>query len=191
MQYQLNPMSDIQILTPMHKGNLGTTYLNQQLQKALNPNSSHGLAYLGTTFYKGDKVIQMKNNYDLGIYNGDIGKIRSVDLKNQTLHIQFDEQMVAISNVDLDDIQLAYALTVHKSQGSEYPVVILPVVMQHFHMLDRNLIYTAVTRARKLAVLWYEKQALSTAISTLKSQQRLTGLKHRIQEAMKSNLESP
>ncbi|MDR3665750.1 MAG: ATP-dependent RecD-like DNA helicase [Ignavibacteriaceae bacterium] len=174
-KYGFNPMKDIQVLTPMYKGDAGADNLNSILQSTLNPNEV--LFTRGRRGYKiGDKVMQLRNNYDKDVFNGDIGLINTVDVEDQKLEIIFNGKIVQYDFLDLDDITLAYAITVHKSQGSEYPCVILPITTSHYIMLQRNLLYTAVTRASKMMIITGSKQALQIAIANKKSRKRYTSL---------------
>lgn len=175
--FKVNPFEDIQVLSPMHKGSLGVRGLNIDLQAILNK-STQKISRFGCSFAVGDKVIQMINNYDKDIFNGDIGCIQSIDLEEAVLKINFDGKIIEYDFNDLDEIALAYAITIHKSQGSEYPVVVIPLVTQHYIMLERNLLYTAVSRGKKLVVIIGQKKALSIAIKNLKNRERLTRLQH-------------
>ena len=156
--------SDIQVLSPMRKGLLGTVSLNRILQEKLNA-GSQGLRRGETEFRVGDRVMVTKNNYELDVFNGDIGKVTSVDMEDRSLKVDFGDGDVLMSGADLDDLDLAYCTTIHKSQGSEYPVVIVPVVSSHYVMLMRNLLYTAVTRAKTLCVLVGEKRAVDIMVN--------------------------
>jgi exodeoxyribonuclease V alpha subunit len=168
-------MKDIQVLTPMYKGEAGADNLNFILQSALNKNEV--LITRGKKCYKiGDKVMQLRNNYEKDVFNGDIGLIQTINTGDQKLEILFNGKMVAYDFLDLDDINLAYAITVHKSQGSEYPCVILPLTTTHYIMLQRNLLYTAVTRASKMMIITGSKQALQIAVANKKSRKRFTSL---------------
>jgi len=178
-KFGFDPLSDIQVLTPMHRGVVGTSNLNGELQKHLN-SSADELVRGGKVFRTGDKVMQIRNNYDKDIYNGDIGRIRSIDREDQELAVDFDGKTVNYDFTELDEIMLAYAVSVHKSQGSEYPVVIMPVLTQHYLLLQRNLIYTAVTRGKKLVILIGTKKALAIAIRNNKPLQRYTNLRKRL-----------
>lgn len=177
--FKFNPLEDIQVLSPMHKGSLGVRGLNIDLQAILNK-STQKISRFGFSFAEGDKVIQMINNYDKDVFNGDIGRIQSIDLEEAVLKINFDGKIIDYDFNDLDEIALAYAITIHKSQGSEYPVVVIPLVTQHYIMLERNLLYTAVSRGKKLVVIIGQKKALSIAIKNLKNRERLTRLQYKL-----------
>jgi exodeoxyribonuclease V alpha subunit len=181
-RFNLNPLSDIQVLTPMHKGIVGTANLNRVLQQALNP-SNEKLERLGCTFKSGDKVMQIRNNYAKEVFNGDIGTISQIDREAQKLTVAYDSRPVTYDFPELDELVLAYAVSVHKSQGSEYAAVILPVMTQHFVLLQRNLLYTGITRAKELVILIGTKQALAIAIKNERPQQRMTRLAFRLQSA--------
>ena len=173
------PAKEIQVLTPMQRGTVGAGNLNIELQNALNP-SGPSLARGGYTFRQGDKVMQIRNNYDKNVFNGDIGYITAVDITERTLSITFDNRVVEYDVTELDEIVLAYAVTIHKSQGSEFPVVVMPVTMKHFVMLQRNLVYTGITRAKKICVLVGTTKALAYAIRNNTVSKRNTKLKERL-----------
>jgi len=178
-RFKLDSVDDIQVLTPMHKGIVGAGNLNRELQKALNPGPDS--VTRGDRSYRvHDKVMQIKNNYDKDVFNGDIGKITYIGADEQEVNINFDGRNVVYGFTELDEIVLAYAVSVHKSQGSEYPAVVVPILTQHYILLQRNLIYTAVTRGRELVVLIGTKKALAIGINNDKTQQRYTYLKHRL-----------
>ncbi|MFO7984540.1 MAG: AAA family ATPase, partial [Desulfatiglandaceae bacterium] len=178
-RFGFDPIDEIQVLTPMHKGTVGAGNLNAELQKTLNP-SGEGIMRGERTFRVGDKVMQIKNNYDKEVFNGDIGRIKQVDEENQEALISFDGKDVPYDYTDLDEIVLAYAVSIHKSQGSEYPAVIMPVLTQHYILLQRNLIYTGVTRGRKLVVMAGTKRALAIGVKNDKTQKRYTHLRNRL-----------
>jgi exodeoxyribonuclease V alpha subunit len=169
---------DIQVLAPMYRGETGALNLNQRLQQRLN---SHGQAHShrGAEFRVGDKVMQVKNNYDKGVFNGDIGTIERLDAEKQVLYVRFDYTL-EYDQVDLDQLTLAYAISIHRSQGSEFPVVVLPLTTQHYVMLQRNLLYTAITRAKQMIVIVGTPKALKLAIANDKVAQRYTTLKQRL-----------
>ena len=172
-------LSDIQVLTPMRRGEVGSVKLNQRLQEVLNPNNS-GLKYGGTDYKIGDKVMQIRNNYDKAVFNGDIGFITAVDKENNELTVNFDERNIVFSITELDELTLAYAITIHKSQGSEFPYVIMPLMISHYMMLQRNLLYTGVTRAKKGLILVGEKRAVYMAVKNNKIVERNTKLSERL-----------
>ena len=180
-RFNLNPIHDIQILCPMQRGGSGARSLNVELQKALNPNYSNGIVKFGQTFAVNDKVMQTENNYDKETYNGDIGVISAINQEEQEITINFYGKKIIYDYTDLDQITLAYATTIHKSQGSEYPAVIIPVTMQSYMMLKRNLIYTAITRGKKLVVVVGQKKALAIAVKDVKSSNRYSKLKEWLQ----------
>lgn len=173
------PTANIQVLTPMQRGVVGAANLNMALQQALNHNTA-ALARGGYTFKEDDRVMQLRNNYDKDVYNGDLGYVRSVDMEERTLTVDFDGQTVEYEASELDELTLAYATTIHKSQGSEYPIVVMPVLMTHYVMLQRNLIYTGITRAKKICVLVGQTKALAYAIHNMKVLKRNTRLKERL-----------
>lgn len=178
-KYGFDPIADIQVLTPMNRNLLGTASLNHSLQLALNPPNEvkFEIERFNTTFRVGDKVIQTHNNYDKEVFNGDIGHIVAIDADPVKVHVRFDaNRLVAYEPGELDELQLAFALSIHKSQGSEFPCVIIPVSTQHYVLLERSLIYTAITRAKKLCVLVGDERALSLAVSKQESRKRFTGL---------------
>ncbi len=178
-RFGFHPLEDIQVLTPMHRGIVGASSLNTALQKELN-SSQDELQRGGRIFRTGDKVMQIRNNYDKDVYNGDIGRIVSIDREAQEVTVNFDGKPVSYDFADLDEIVLAYAVSVHKSQGSEYPVVVMPLLTQHYLLLQRNLLYTAITRGKKLVVIIGTKKALGIAIRNNKQQLRYTRLKERL-----------
>jgi len=174
-----HPVQDVQVLVPMHKGIAGVGSINIELQKALNPNKS-GITRSGRNYYPGDKVLQIVNNYDKEVFNGDIGWVKSINTENQELIVDFEDKYVNYDFADLDELVLAYAISVHKAQGSEYPVVIMPVLTQHYALLQRNLLYTGVTRGKNLVILIGTKKALAIAIKNNKTQKRYTKLAKRL-----------
>jgi len=179
-RYYRIPPREIQVLTPMQRGVVGATSLNQSLQAAINPGDM-GLKRGGFLFKAQDKVMQIRNNYDKDVYNGDIGVVGSVDMEDRSLVVIFDGREVEYDASELDELVLAYATTIHKSQGSEYQIVVMPVLMTHFVMLQRNLIYTGITRAKKVLVMVGTKKALAYAVRNVVVQKRNTMLKERLQ----------
>ena len=173
---------DIQVLTPMQRGVVGAANLNQVLQQAVNPDS-HGIRRGGVEYRLHDKVMQIRNNYDKEVFNGDIGTVISVNLEDRELVIRFDDREIAYDATELDEVVLAYATTIHKSQGSEYPIVVMPVLMTHFVMLQRNLVYTGVTRAKKILVIVGTKKALAMAVRNVTVDKRNTLLAERLSRA--------
>ncbi len=182
-RFGLDPLNDIQVISPMHKGAAGVSKLNEALRDAVNPGKS--VPVRGTRdFRKGDRVMQLRNNYDLDVYNGDIGHITNIDTVNQELRVRFDRRSVRYEFEDTDELTLAYAMSIHKSQGSEYPAVVVALMPEHYAMLQRNLLYTAVTRASKLVVIVGSKKALTTAIRNNAVARRYTGLADRLRRAI-------
>lgn len=173
------PLSNIQVLTPMQRSVVGAGNLNMLLQQAFNT-STLGISRGGINYKLGDRVMQIRNNYDKNVFNGDIGIIEKVNMEDRTLCIRFDGSLVEYEASELDEVTLAYATTIHKSQGSEYPIVVIPVLMTHFVMLQRNLIYTGITRAKKICVLIGQPKALAYAIRNLTVNKRNTKLKERL-----------
>ncbi len=178
-RFGFHPVRDIQVLTPMHKGVIGVSNLNIELQKRLNPDQP-GMTHGSRTFRLGDKVMQIVNNYDKEVFNGDIGGVLKINQEEREITIDFDGRPTTYDYSELDEVVLAYAISVHKSQGSEYPVVIMPVTTQHYILLQRNLVYTGITRAKKLVVLIGTKKALAIAIRNNKPQLRYTYLSERL-----------
>ncbi|NTW03001.1 MAG: ATP-binding domain-containing protein, partial [Oscillochloris sp.] len=182
-KFGLHPLNDIQVLAPMYRGAAGVTALNERLQEALNPAAPGKVEKrFGVNLFRvGDRVIQQRNNYDLDVYNGDVGVAAAIDHAEELLYVQFDDgRNVAYDFAILDELSLAYALSVHKSQGGEYPVVVLPMLMSHYAMLQRNLLYTAVTRARQLAIIVGDRRAIATAVANYEVQDRYSGLTERL-----------
>ena len=177
-----NPVTDVQVLAPMHKGVAGVANFNSQLQAALNPHNK-GLKAVSGEYRPGDKLIQLRNNYDKNLFNGDIGTIVSVDLTKGTLIADFDGSQHVFERGEFSDVALAYAISIHKSQGSEYPVVIVPLLKAHFMMLQRNLIYTAITRGRKKVFIVGEPAAYGMAVRNAEAKLRCTHLREKILSA--------
>ncbi|MBT3595413.1 MAG: ATP-dependent RecD-like DNA helicase [Verrucomicrobia bacterium] len=181
-KFQVHPILDIQVLCPMNRGSLGVREMNLTLQNALNP-LRHGdvvAEKFGWQFRARDKVIQTENNYDKEVFNGDIGQISSIDPIEKEIKVQFEQRKVIYDFGELDELSLAYAITIHKSQGSEFPVVVMPVATQQYMLLQRNLVYTGVTRGRKLVVIVGQKKALGMAVNNSKNASRYSGLLHRL-----------
>ena len=181
-KFGFDAIHDIQVLAPIYRGPTGVFALNERLQEKLNPpaNNKPERRLFGTVFRLGDKVMQTQNNYDKDVYNGDIGFIRSMDVIEQNLTVNFDGRSVTFDWSETDQLTLAYVISVHKAQGSEFPVVVMPIVTQHYTMLQRNLLYTAITRARKLCVLSGSRRAISMAVKNNKVAQRFTALEWRL-----------
>lgn len=173
----------IQVLTPMQRGVVGAANLNLLLQQALNP-SGPSLNRGGYTYRQGDRVMQQRNNYDKDVFNGDLGYIREVDTEERTLKVDFDGKWIEYDITELDELTLAYATTIHKAQGSEYPIVVMPVLMTHFVMLQRNLIYTGITRAKKICVLIGATKALAYAVHNMSVLKRNTSLRERLNPSL-------
>ncbi|CCB91170.1 uncharacterized protein yrrC [Waddlia chondrophila 2032/99] len=173
--YHFDPFTDIQVLAPMKKGVIGTDNLNHLLQETLNPSQNHIYKY-GRRFAKGDKVMQTRNNYDKKVYNGDVGRIEKIDETDQKVYVKMEDLLISYDFADLDELVLAYAVSVHKYQGSECPCIIMPVHTSHFKLLHRNLLYTGVTRGKKLVILAGTKKALAIAIHNDEVKSRYTGL---------------
>lgn len=181
--YKADPAS-IQVLTPMQKGIVGATSLNLALQQALNPHGD-GLYRGGFCYRPGDKVMQVKNNYEKEVFNGDIGRILTVHMEGRTLTVEYEGRSVEYDATELDELSLAYATTIHKAQGSEYPIVVMPVLMNHYVMLQRNLIYTGITRAKKLLVMVGTEKALAYAVRNVTVTRRNTMLRERLENGQK------
>ena len=182
--FKVNPITDVQILTPMNRGGLGVKSLNIELQKLLNPSPSASITKFGWCFSVGDKVIQTVNNYDKEVFNGDLGFISAVDHVDNEITTTFDNREIKYGFGELDELDLAYATSIHKSQGSEYPVVIIPLAMQHYMMLQRNLFYTGVTRGKRLVIVIGEPKAIAMAAKNVSQRKRITKLAQRLCDAM-------
>jgi exodeoxyribonuclease V alpha subunit len=176
---RLHRFDDIQVLSPMKRGVIGTENLNVVLQKVLNP-SITPLCRMGRTFHVGDKVMQIRNDYEKLVFNGDVGRILSIDLTGQMLAVSFDDKRVEYQFSEIDDLVLAYAVSIHKYQGSECPCVIIPIHMSHFKMLHRNLLYTGITRGKRLVILVGTKQAIGLAVRNDDVKKRFTRLKEQL-----------
>ena len=179
-RFGFDPMADLQVLTPGRRGGLGATALNAELQSLLNPGSPARVNRYGTTYARGDKVLQTVNDYQKEVFNGDIGRIVAVDPEEQTVTVDFEGRPVPYEFSELDELSLAYAITVHKSQGSEFPAVVIPLTTQHYMLLERNLVYTGVTRGKRLVVLVAEPRALAIAVRRFESVQRRSRLAERL-----------
>ena len=185
-RFGFDPKADIQVLAPMNRSLLGARNLNQVLQTALNPgDNGPEVQRFGWTFRIGDRVIQTENNYNRDVFNGDLGVIEKINRIEQVLAVDFEGRTVEYDFGDLDELALAYVLSIHKSQGSEFPCVVIPLHTQHYLMLQRNLLYTAVTRGKKLVVLVGSKKALGMAVRRVDTRQRHTTLRTRLQEAQR------
>jgi len=178
-KYRFNPITDIQVLAPMRRGVVGTINLNVMLQKALNPNRDP-LHRGGQCFLKDDKVMQLRNNYQKEVYNGDVGQVQKIDLVEQEMTINFDGRNIVYGFSELDEVTLAYAVSIHKYQGSECPCIVMPIHTTHFKLLHRNLLYTGVTRGKKLVVLVGTKKAIAIAVHNDEVRKRHTSLTHQI-----------
>ncbi len=183
-RFHLDPLNDVQILTPMNRSELGTRNLNLRLQEVFNPRQDDDeVSRHGWTFRPGDKVLQTVNNYQKEVFNGDIGRVQAIQADDQELTVDYDGRAVVYDFDELDELSLAYALTIHKSQGSEYPAVVIPLHTQHYLMLQRNLLYTAITRGKKLVVLVGSRKALSLAVRRQDTARRYTALAWRLVSA--------
>jgi exodeoxyribonuclease V alpha subunit len=178
-RFGMDPVEEVQVLSPMHRGPAGVTNLNRVLQEALNPHAPE-LLHGERRFRQGDKVMQIRNNYDKEVFNGDIGRVEAIDTEARTVTVRYEDRRVRYDSTELDEITLAYAVSVHKSQGSEFPAVILPVLTQHYLLLQRNLLYTAVTRGKRLVILIGTRKALAIALKNTETHERYTGLRARL-----------
>jgi exodeoxyribonuclease V alpha subunit len=176
-RFGLDPIRDIQVLCPMNRGGLGVRSLNIELQNALNPPGEIRIDRFGWTFCPGDKVMQIENDYDKEVYNGDLGVVSRIDIEESELSVDFDGREVVYGFGELDELVLAYATTIHKSQGSEYPAVVIPLTTQHYVMLQRNLLYTGVTRGKRLVVLVGQRKALAIAVKGGRARRRCSKLR--------------
>ena len=180
-RFGLDPVQDIQVLTPMNRGGLGARALNSDLQQRLNPNAQPRIERFGWTYAPGDKVIQLVNDYDKEVFNGDIGHVEAIDVEEGRVTVVIDGRRINYETGELDQLALAYATSVHKAQGAEYPAVVIPLATQHYTLLQRNLLYTAVTRGRRLVVLIAQPKALAIAVGRV-GDTRLTRLRERLLE---------
>jgi exodeoxyribonuclease V alpha subunit len=181
-RFGLDARRDIQVLCPMNRGPLGARFLNQALQAALNPGDGPTVERFGWSFRAGDKVMQTENDYDKEVWNGDLGFVESIDPDAQEIAISFDGRTVVYDFGELDQVVLAYATTIHKAQGSEYPAVILTLSTQHYPMLRRNLLYTGITRGQRLVVLLGERRALQIAVRGGRGERRTTKLREWLEQ---------
>jgi exodeoxyribonuclease V alpha subunit len=181
-KFNLDPILDIQVLCPMNRGSLGVRELNARLQSELNPASPDEpfVEKFGVLFHARDKVIQIENDYPKDVFNGDIGQVVRVDPIEREATVRFDSREVIYDFGELDELSLAYAITIHKSQGSEFPAVVIPLATQHFPLLQRNLVYTGVTRGEKLVILIGQRKALAMAIRNARGESRCSGLMARL-----------
>jgi exodeoxyribonuclease V alpha subunit len=193
-RFGLDAVNDVQVLSPMHRGEVGAQNLNVQLQARLNPATPgrREIARGARAFREGDKVIQLRNDYDKEVFNGDVGRVARIegDGADAKVAVEIDGRQVEYAASDLDQLGHAYALSVHKSQGSEYPAVVVPLMTQHFMLLQRNLLYTAITRGKKLVVLVGSKKALGMAVRNDETKLRWTWLARRIQDAVEARARS-
>ena len=183
-RFGFDAITDVQVLTPMHRGDLGTAAVNRALQEKLNPaGNAPELGRGERLFRRGDKVMQLKNDYDKNVFNGDIGVIDMIDTEAASLRVDFDGRSASYERAELDQLVHAYAVSVHKSQGSEYAAVVIPIATQHFMMLQRSLLYTAVTRGKKLVVLVGSRRAVQLAVRNADAKKRYTWLAERVRAA--------
>ena len=184
-KFGADPRRDIQVLSPMHRGSCGVGNLNLLLQEKLNPPGPNASQYeAGSRLYRvGDKVLQLRNNYDRDVFNGDVGFVEQIDLEERVAVIRFEERAIDYDLTDLDEVTPAYAMSVHKSQGSEYPIVVMPMLTQHYMMLQRNLLYTGITRAKQMVVLVGTRKAIAIAVRNNRVDERWSGLSRRLQSA--------
>lgn len=182
-RFNFDPVNDIQVLSPMHSGSVGTRRLNAELQKIFNKGKGASVQRLERVYKEGDKVMQIKNNYDKDVYNGDIGTITKIDGDESRLYVKMDTGTVSYDFSELEELVHAYAVSIHKSQGSEYPAVVIPLLTQHYVLLQRNLLYTAITRGKKLVVIVGQKKAMRIAVENDKTRTRYTRLTARLKDA--------
>jgi exodeoxyribonuclease V alpha subunit len=180
------PVDDIQVLSPMHRGAAGARLLNEKLQERLNPLRYDLAEYRSGSrlFRVGDRVLQLRNDYDKSVFNGDVGRIMQIDLESGEIQVEFEGRNVPYEFADLDELTLAYAMSVHKSQGSEYPVVVIPLLTQHYMLLQRNLFYTAITRAKQMVIIVGTRKAMAMAVKNDKIAARWSGLQERLRKAL-------
>jgi exodeoxyribonuclease V alpha subunit len=190
-RFGLDPIRDIQVLSPMNRGGLGARSLNLELQQALNPPGEARIERFGQVFGPGDKVMQIENDYDRDVYNGDLGIVTGLDAEAGELAVDFEGRIVSYESGELDELALAYATTIHKSQGSEYNAVVIPLTTQHYPMLQRNLVYTGVTRGKRLVVIVGQKRALAMAVRGAGDKRRWSKLRERLREAAQTQTAGP
>ena len=178
-RYGLDPIDDIQVIAPMHRGSAGAQSLNERLQERLNPSGAQHVVG-GRSWRVGDKVMQIRNNYDKDVFNGDIGRVLAVEAEAPQVVVRIDDREVAYGAAELDEIVPAYAITIHKSQGCEYPAVVVPILTQHYMMLQRNLLYTAVTRGKRLVVVVGTAKAIAIAVRNDRIGERHSHLRERL-----------
>jgi exodeoxyribonuclease V alpha subunit len=176
-RFGLDPVRDVQVLCPMNRGGLGARSLNLELQKVLNPTREPSVERFGWTYCVGDKVMQTENDYDKEVYNGDLGVVTRIDPDESEMTIDFDGRAIVYDFGELDEVALAYAVTIHKSQGSEYPAVVIPLTTQHYPMLERHLVYTGITRGKKLVVVIGQPKALAIAVKGQQTRHRWSKLR--------------
>src|SRR6202035_5082044 len=176
-RFGLDPIRDIQVLCPMNRGGLGARSLNLELQQALNPPGEVRIERFGQVFGPGDKVMQIENDYDKDVYNGDLGIVSRIDAEAGEVTVDFDGRPVEYASGELDQLALAYATTIHKSQGSEYTAVVIPLATQHYPMLQKNLVYTGITRGKRLVVLVGQRRALAIAVQGQQAKRRWSKLR--------------
>jgi exodeoxyribonuclease V alpha subunit len=181
-KFGFDSLSEVQVLAPMYNGRIGIDALNEALRETLNPKGSQPEKQYGHTVYRvGDKVMQLRNNYTKEVYNGDIGYVVEFDDEEEAMVVRFEDDMIVYyEKSEIEELTLAYAISVHKSQGSEYPVIVMPILTQHYMMLQRNLLYTAITRAKKLVVLVGTRKAIAMAVKNDKVAKRYSGLVWRL-----------
>lgn len=182
IKFKFDPVEDVQVITPMRRGSIGAENLNRALQEALNPNQV-SVERLGSKYSVGDKVMQIVNNYDKEVFNGDMGRVVSISEEDREITVRFDGRDQVYDLNDIDELVPSYAITVHKSQGSEYPCVVMPIHTQHFVMLERNLLYTAVTRGKRLVILIGSRKAIGLAVRRVGTHHRITTLRSRLETA--------
>ncbi|MGI9301344.1 MAG: ATP-dependent DNA helicase, partial [Gammaproteobacteria bacterium] len=186
-RYGFNPRNDIQVLSPMRKGDLGTNALNRRLQDRLNPSGGIHLRIGDMRLSAGDRVVQVVNNYDKAVFNGDNGVVTEINKEDKTLTAVMEGKEVEYAFDDAHELMLAYALTVHKAQGSEYTAVVMPITQEHYILLSKRLLYTGITRGKQLVVLVGQEKSLTIAVNSTRGEQRITGLEHRLRESIRQS----